>query len=177
VIEALFTRMSIKDALNNGHSMSDEAVISRIAMAAVAMLMMLSMILYVKCANKPVLYDRLMIGGSVVMALVMRALKGICGGENMNEYVRMKMRLINVVMVVMSLVMAIESLVAVINSRNNNRNNIDRKDENESNDASKNASGIAKNVIVVVSTFVMVITGWVIKRMGVDVDVSNEMQQ
>jgi len=192
VIEALFTRMSIKDALNNGHSLNDEAMINRMFMALVTVVMMLSMIVYVKCANKPVWSDRLMIGGSVVMALVrvlMCVYEGICGVVNMNmnvnvnEYVRM--RLINVVM---SLVMATASVVAVINSRNNSPKNneadessdgedesIDEADKNESNDVSKNASGIAKSVIVVVSTFVMAMTGWVIQAMGVDVGVSSEM--
>ncbi|KAH9411168.1 hypothetical protein HK407_07g11580, partial [Ordospora pajunii] len=145
VIEALFTRMSIKDALNNGHAMSDEAVISRIAMAAVAMLMMLSVIVYVKCANRPVWYDRLMIGGSLVMALV-RVFMGVFGG------MRVKM------MVVMSLVMVIASIIAIINSRINNGNNESR---------------IAKNVIVVLSTLVMVITGWVTQNVHVTNVVNN----
>ncbi|KAH9410538.1 hypothetical protein HK407_12g16670 [Ordospora pajunii] len=183
VIEAVITRKSINNALNNGHSMSDEAVISRIAMAAVAMLMMLSMIVYVKCANRPVWYDRLMIGGSVVMALVrvmmcvvmalVRVMMCVFGGMRV---IMVVMRVINVVMAVMSLVMAIASVVAFINSKNNNSKN-DREDEIS--DASKNAGGIAKSVIVVLSACVMAITGWVIQIMDMNVSsgMNNEMLQ
>ncbi len=74
-----------------------------------------------------------------------------------------EMRVISTVMVVMSVMMAIASVVAFINSKD------------ESSDASKNAGGIAKSGIVVVSTCVMAMTGWMMPRIGVDVGVSSEM--
>ncbi len=87
------------------------------------------------------------------MALV-RVFMGVFGG----------MRVIStVMMVIMVVVMAIASVLAVINSKD------------ESSDASKNAGGIAKSGIVVVSACVMAMTGWVIQAMGVDVGVSSEM--
>ncbi|KAH9410772.1 hypothetical protein HK407_11g16660, partial [Ordospora pajunii] len=156
------------NALMNGHAISDEAVISRMAMAAVTVVMILSVIVYVKCANKPVWYDRLMIGGSVVMALVrvlMGVYEGICEGVNMNECVRVRVR-VRMMAVMIAVMMAIASVVAVINGGN---------EKNDGVYVSKNAGRIAKNVIVVVSTCVMAITEWVVQRMGVDVDVSNEV--
>ncbi|KAH9410741.1 hypothetical protein HK407_12g18730 [Ordospora pajunii] len=163
VIETVFTGMSIKDALNNGNAMSDEAVISRILMAAVTIVMMLSVIAYVNCANKPVWYDRLMIGGSVVMAL-MRVLMDVYGGVNVNECV--EVRVINALIVVMSAAMAIRSVVAVINSKIKNA-------KSDGTDESNDASGITRSVIVVLSTCVMTMTGWVIQRMSSQVN--NEM--
>jgi len=57
--------------------------------------------------------------------------------------------------------MAITSVLAVINSKD------------ESSDASKNVGGIAKSVIVVLSTLVMVITGWVTQNVHVTNVVNN----
>ncbi|KAH9411881.1 hypothetical protein HK407_02g03250, partial [Ordospora pajunii] len=81
----------------------------------------------------------------------------------MNECVRVRVRMMAVMIAVM---MAIASVVAVINGGN---------EKNDGVYVSKNAGGIAKSVIVVMSTCVMAMTGWVIQAMGVDVEVSSEM--
>ncbi|KAH9412110.1 hypothetical protein HK407_01g00010 [Ordospora pajunii] len=89
LIEALITGMSIKNALINGNAMNDQAVMAAVT-TVVMVAVMLSVITYVKCANRPVWYDRLMIGGCVMMALV-RVFMGVYGGVNVNEYVRMRL--------------------------------------------------------------------------------------
>jgi hypothetical protein len=90
-----------------------------------------------------------------------RVFMGVFGGMRVISTVMM------VIMVVMSVMMAIASVLAVINSKD------------KSSDASKNAGGIAKSVIVVLSACVMAITGWVIQIMDMNVSsgMNNEMLQ
>ncbi|KAM0671358.1 hypothetical protein OCOL_001812 [Ordospora colligata] len=182
IVEVLMSVISVMNALMNEHGIN--VVINKMIMTIVSVMVMLSVIVYVMSKNRSVLYDVVMIGGSVCVALMK-----VCMlvyermGLSVNDYVNV----MNKVMIGMSVVMIIASAVVVINvidhminlkktknlneseSMNSVMNNNNNAMNENGYDTSNEVSRMTKSVIVVLSVCIMMLTGCMMQSVNVNV--------
>ncbi|KAM0672071.1 hypothetical protein OCOL_000724 [Ordospora colligata] len=148
--ELVIVGISVTNEWMDGHGIDDEVVVNKMAMAMITVIVMLSVIGYLNSGKRSVLYDVVIIGGSVIMAIAR-----VCMVASMR--VKEYMSVMNIGMIGISLMMGIASLVVLIVSKKKKVKWNKKKD----------GSRIAKNVVVMLSASVMAITGWMVQNMDI----------
>ena len=146
----------LANVLMNRHIM-DPGIVNNMIMAVVSVMVILSVVKYVMSANRPMWYDRVMIGGSVGIVLLR-----VC------KIIQLYISVMDMVIIVMCLVMAISSIVVIVNDKSNNSKN-DEYEENGKNNKDENE--IAKSVIVLLIGCAIGLTGWVIQIQDMNVNI------